>query len=467
MASAWKVGLLVVMFAAMVLGAYAVLQRSVFAKETHEYYVRFEDAGGLTSGARVLLSGVQVGLVEEVGIGEDGRPVATVAIERDYRIPAGSDAVLPTSFISIGDRQIEITPPQVVESYLSPGDTLDGRLKSPLESFVPESGETVAELNRTLVAVRKLLEDQELKGGVKELMASATQTSDRFGKLAGRMDGLLARTTPALDTLMASATASLQNLEAVSVQVRRLAEDGQLEGQTKDLLEQMNAAVAKGTQLVENLNALVVDPQLQGDLRAMAANVKTMSDSGTRIAANAEVISANGITISAETTELLRKANTLADEVQDLLETFRGTLGRIGTQGKSLADSIQASAELTQESNPGHTRIDLNARVPFGGNTVMVGLYDAFEANKLNVMLEKTLNPRLDFRYGVYASKPGLGVQYQVAPRFSLRSELFGLNDPQFDVRATYDFGGGIQGWVGLERIFERNAPSIGIGTRK
>jgi hypothetical protein len=48
-----------------------------------------------------------------------------------------------------------------------------------------------------------------------------------------------------------------------------------------------------------------------------------------------------------------------------------------------------------------------------------------------------------------------------------LQSEIFGLNDTQFDVKARYDFGGGFLGWVGVERIFEDNAPAIGIGVRR
>jgi hypothetical protein len=44
------------------------------------------------------------------------------------------------------------------------------------------------------------------------------------------------------------------------------------------------------------------------------------------------------------------------------------------------------------------------------------------------------------------------------------RVDLFGLNKTQLDMRARYNFGGGVHGWLGVDRVFDRNTPSIGIG---
>ena len=78
MQSAWKVGALVVVFAALILATYAILQRSLFAKKTQDYYVLFDNAGGLDTGARVLLAGVQIGTVSKVELISAGQARATI-----------------------------------------------------------------------------------------------------------------------------------------------------------------------------------------------------------------------------------------------------------------------------------------------------------------------------------------------------------------------------------------------------
>jgi phospholipid/cholesterol/gamma-HCH transport system substrate-binding protein len=196
-------------------------------------------------------------------------------------------------------------------------------------------------------------------------------------------------------------------------------------------------------------------------------NVKIMSDSGTKIAANAETLSSKGIEIADETKALMQKANKLAEQVDELIQKFNKTVDKIGGQGKSTLQAVKFEATLSQQTKPNTLRADANIFVPIGKDQLMFGLYDAFESNKLNLQLKKQFGANLGLRYGAYASKPGIGVDYRVAPRVSMRGDLFGLNDPRFDARLGYDFGRDTTGWVGLDKIFERNSLSIGVTVRK
>jgi hypothetical protein len=105
--------------------------------------------------------------------------------------------------------------------------------------------------------------------------------------------------------------------------------------------------------------------------------------------------------------------------------------------------------------------------VPFGEERATIGLYDAAESNKLNLQLGRDLTSLLSLRYGVYASKPGIGVDYVLSPRVSLRGDLFGLNDPQMDFRVAYGFGQGFNAWAGIERVFQRPMVAFGVGVKK
>ena len=129
----------------------------MFKKPSTEYFIQGDNLGGLTQGASVLLSGVRIGSVSGVELLEPGLAQATLEITEPHKIPAGSSAVLPTSFLTIGDRQVLIVPPSNLGGDMEPGGVLAVRVTSPLESLLPDSQKTIDELNNTLVAFQGLL----------------------------------------------------------------------------------------------------------------------------------------------------------------------------------------------------------------------------------------------------------------------------------------------------------------------
>lgn len=468
MESAWKVGLLFTVFAVMVLGTYSLLQRSLFAKPVQEYYVAFDDAGGLTSGAPVLLAGVKVGQVERVELRDGFQAVAVLAIEEQYQIPEGSVAVLPGSLIGIGDRKIEIRTPALIAASLPPGSTIPGTLESPLAALLPDTEQTIEELNNTLIAVQALLEDEELLGGVKDLMSESQVTMRRFGNLAGGLEGAVATNSDRVGRLMVSVEASLENLYLISEEFKRIASDGELEGKVANILDSLDGAATQGRLLVADMQGLVNDPELRNSMRETMANAEQITASGTRIAADAELMAANGVTLSEQGIQLMETANEIAKDVKEVLEEVRGSVSRLpGMGGGGLLPDFQVEAGLFHDFDSGLYRVDLNAEVPIGNEDLILGLYDAFESNKLNLQLRRSLGDKVDFRYGVYASKPGFGVDYLIAPRLSLRGDLYGLNDPRFDARLRYEFDSGIIGWFGFDRLFDRGSPILGVGIRR
>lgn len=465
MDSAVKVGALVVLMAGMVIGVFALLQRSVFAQPMDEYIVEFEDAGGLSRGARVLFAGVTVGQVSDVQLVGTQAEV-TIRIQADTPIPVGSVVKLPSSLISLGDRQVEIVP-GTSTALLEPGSRIRGELVGALENFLPDSEATLRELNNTLVAVQDLLGDEALRGGVVNLMETSAQTAEQFGNLAGRIDGLIVRNAGGVEQLLAVTEQSLRNVNAITEEVRDLVASGQFQDQTSELLATLNEAVFTGTALIEDLRAIANDPELRAQFDRSLNNVEQLLERGNLIAMNTERITANGVLASEEAVVLMQKVNALADDVGGLIEDVRGTVTGIATRVPALTSNIGLEASLTRETDPNRNRVDVVASVPFGSDRLRLGLYDAFESNRLIAQFQRNVQTNLGLRYGVYASQPGVGVDYRVAPRVDLRADLFGLNEPQFDLRATYQFGSGTFGSFAIERVFDRNAPAIGFGIQR
>jgi hypothetical protein len=466
MQAAAKVGGLVILFGAMGVGVFAVLQQNAFAVPTKPYRVVFADAGGLTSGARVTMSGVKVGFVEAVVLESPGKAVAKIRVEEAYKIPEGSVAVLPGSLITIGDKEVQIVPSKSV-AMLDVNGEIPGSIESPLTKMFPDTGATLENVNKTLISVQKLLGDKDLKDGLVGMMNEGQNTARSFNHLANTLDHTVARSSTKVDAILATTANSLENMEAVSLEIKKLVASGELEGKAMKLLDSLDAAVVQGRQLMEDFHAMAADPEMQASLRNSIANMEKMTDSGTRIAADMELVSKNGVTMSEEGTQLMKKANELAEEVHQLIADFKGAVEKFGPVGAAVLPNISYEASLTYEMDGRHLRTDANVFVPMGKDQVMLGLHDAFESNKLNLMLQKRFGDSMSLRYGVYASKPGVGVDYRVAPSLFLRGDLYGLNDTQFDLRMRYDFGGGVQGWAGMESIFDRNSPSIGIGIKR
>jgi phospholipid/cholesterol/gamma-HCH transport system substrate-binding protein len=344
-----------------------------------------------------------------------------------------------------------------------------GVLQSPLEGLFPDTETTIAELNKTLVAVQKLLGDEELKGGVTNLMESGAQTAQSFGRLAGTMDRELSRSAPKINRILDTVAVSLSEMQVVATRIREVADDPKLKEEATKLLASLGEAANQGQLLVQDLRRTTNDPELQASLKATLKNFETMSDSGTRIAADAERMATNGVAISEEVKTLMGKANKLADEVEKLVGDAKKGIERFTGPGgsASLLPEIGVETDLIYQVEPNLFRIDANVLLPAGQETIVFGLYDAFESNKINLQLDRQIDQRLGLRYGVYASKPGLGVSYAFAPNVRLRGDLYGLNDTQFDLRLRYDFSGGVHLWGGVEGIFGRNAPAIGIGIKR
>lgn len=461
-----RVGFLVIVFVALVLGAYAVLGKSVFAPKTTSYYADFTDAAGISPGAKVLMAGVKIGTVSEIQLQSPTVARMKLDIDSSHKIPTGSTAMLQTSLIGFGDNPVQILPPTRPSSgYLAANAVLKGVKGSALSGILPDSETTVAELNKTLAATRKLLEDQKLKKSLEDLLVSSNKTIQEFGKLANGASTLLAQNRSTLTKAMADAAGAIKDVRQGIELAMKLLKDDKLKGQIATILDKLNATGSQAELLVKNLNDFITDPSLRQPLSASMENIKTMTDSGTRIAASTEDIAKNGVTISAKAIELADKANLIADEARLTLQKLQGFFQKVPS-GDAFS-KVETRMDLVRESDPGRFRTDVDVTMPFKDFKLHLGVFDAFETNKMNAQIGQMFGKNNEYRYGVYAGKPGFGVQYQLAPKFYLDGNMFGLNDTRLDIRARYDFGKDIVGWLGINRVFDGNAPMIGIGIRK
>jgi len=467
MLGATKVGLLVTAFVGLLVGAYAFLNRSVFAPKTETYFADLADAGGVATGAKILLAGVPVGQVSAVGLRGPKLARLTLTVDRELKIPVGTTVVLPSSIISFGDRQVELIPPSPVsDQSIRPGTVMTGSIRSPLASLAPESETTLKELNLTLAAARKMLEDPALKGQTTSLLKTSETTVKQFGLLASRLDQTLANNDRTLQAALMDGRRVLANVETVSAALAKYAKSGKLEGQMDTLLAQLTSSLDAGNALIGDLRGFVTDPELRQGLKEIVGNTKQITAEGTQIAKKVDTMAENGVRLTETANEIAVKASTLADDAHNLMQKFDQAIDRFkmpGSEGGLKGLGVEVREMF--ETRPDHLRTDVLVSVPFRQGNVNLGLYDAFEGNKLILQYESPFRGGA-YRYGVFASKPGFGVDFGLAPGVRLTTDLYGINDTVFNAYGRFGFGRGIEGWLGVQRIFQSNAPAIGVSVR-
>jgi phospholipid/cholesterol/gamma-HCH transport system substrate-binding protein len=475
MQGAAKVGFLVVVFALLLYGGFAILGKTIFGHApVKTYYAEFDDAGGAANGTSISMAGVRIGTVRKVTLKSASIARLTLEVDETVNIPRGSVARMGGSLIGIGSSPMQIVPPKEPEQgYLADGDTIKGVKGNALDSMLPEEGkQMLKELNLTLAATRNLLANQTLEKKLEKLIDTSSATLEKFGTLANQAQGLLAKTNgmvgrsqPEIASAMRNASLAMSDIRKSTLLLNQLISSGKYQDQTLALLKQLNETTAKATDLMTNLNTFVTDPKMQESIKGTMANVDKMTDTGTRIAANTESMTKNGVTLTQKAIELADKANAIADEAKAALEKITNVFN--GGKNTPKLPKVEGQIDLIHQSDPQHWRTDIYGRFDLGKGFIEAGLYDAFESNKTILQFGEPLGHLGDYRYGIYASKPSVGVDFRIAPRVTLRSDLFDINKPQLNLRSQFDFGNGFFGWLGVEKLFDRDSIVAGVGIKK
>ncbi|MHB8636226.1 MAG: MlaD family protein [Fimbriimonadaceae bacterium] len=474
-ASAVRVGILVVIATVLLYVGYIFLGGQFARRDDKKYFVQMSDAGGVVQGTRVSMAGVHIGEVEHVKLQNPRLVLVELAIERRYSIPAGSEAEIPTQFISIGEAGMVIVPPTVIGGEMPEGSVMQGHHPGPLEGIFPDTKTTIQTINDTLAAMRDLLKDEDLKGNIKHLLTSSTKTLEQFEALAARTNKVLVENQAPINSVMSNAALAMADVHKSTQLLNRMMREGKYPDKINGLLANLDATTDKAGKLMDSLNSFVSDPALRGSLKTTMDNAAVLTEQGKQIATKTGVLADNGIELTKHVTTLTDQAGQVAGEakvllakLEQLVDKVDGKVDKINIKlPKSPIGSVHASIRALRDTKPNYNRVDANFMVPLFGEPVYFGLFDAFASNKLNLQLGKALGKNGVFRYGAYAGTEGLGVDYSLAPRLGLSADVFNANKPRFDALAKYEFTKGYDLWFGLDRIFDRNGFTIGLGIQK
>jgi virulence factor Mce-like protein len=216
-----KVGIFAVV--ALVIGAVLILNFSKSSGPwTPQIHVTVEssEVGGLTAGAKVMMSGVPVGSVESLDLGADGRKVLIhCAILKKYRIHRDAKIEIQQSGF-LGDQYVSITPTQneggVIEDganlvAIAPFNMLEAArsaagLLQRLDATASKLDSAVTRVDRVLLA----------EGALRDL----TNGFANFNRLSERADAALLDVQSLVRTNSPAVGVTLSNLNEFAITLR-------------------------------------------------------------------------------------------------------------------------------------------------------------------------------------------------------------------------------------------------------
>jgi phospholipid/cholesterol/gamma-HCH transport system substrate-binding protein len=190
-------------------------------------YARFHWGGGAKQGQSVLLSGVNVGYIDDVIFEQKGTVIIKMSINKKYKIPAGTVATLdPNGFF--GDVVVGLRPTKVTSEAIPAGDTVPpGKPQPQLADIIAR----VDSMSGTLNDVTRSVQVELVQGGgiadLRKTLAASNKLVEQLGGIAATEGQQLADVTRKLDhaaSALDSATidSTLQNLKTTSVNVKTL-----------------------------------------------------------------------------------------------------------------------------------------------------------------------------------------------------------------------------------------------------
>ncbi len=437
-----------------------------------DYYllkVRFSDARNISEGASVLMAGVRVGTVRKVAlVGTPPKAELTLAIRKSVRIPEGSTFRLSASILLPSESRVEIIPPTHFTGVIPPDSILEG--ESPLDlgsvasRLTPEVERTLQELQQTLVSARTLLEDQNLRSAVVETLRAVEQATQRSTRLLTQVEGLVSENRTQVRQLLASAVQATQELKRTLESANALLQDPQLNEDLRATLASARKSAEQAEQILQQANALISDPQLQEDIKATASNVRELSEKANTLAEKASTVIENAETLT-------RNLNSAIEEGKPIIEQAKGTFERLNSAFDRLVTvrtlgitDATYRLEMNYNSDLERYRTDIFVSLLTRDNrSILLGVYDFTESNRLITQLGMEVAPNLTVRYGLYASKPGIGVDYRLSERGSLSLDLFNPNDWQGSLRFNWRVADRVGIWGGLDSPFRKNQPAFGV----
>ena len=418
--------------------------------------VMYDNIQGLTKGSQVRMAGVTIGVVEKPQLDRYQRAIVPLRINEKYRIPKGSKFVLRIALM-IGDKYIDVIPDRSSHIYLRPGDKVIGEVPPGLDDLLPEA--------RTVMTKLEAASDN-----VNKLAAEATVAIRNVSKVVG---------DPELQFRLRRSLANVEYATAhLEIAMSKLAETGQVVCSTsKTIRSTVESQQVNVAEIVDNVKAaseslkaftcelemFAAKGNIQEDLSATLAAARETAQSLERSTASLEEL-VTSPELQQDVKDTVKGAKEAVAEARVVIDRVGKVFGKPAVVKRPEISTRETNLQAFYQPSDERFKAILQTSLPLPDSRfVRLGIYDLGEANSIIVMPGQPLNGELDLRYGLYASKLGVGLDYNPSEKFFGSADLYGSQHARLDVQACYKLGTNWGLMLGVDKLFWDNEIIYGI----
>lgn len=277
------------------------------ASRGYTLYVTLETAQGLTKETSVRIAGVDIGKVENVELTEERKARISLRIYPGVELNQGIRVRVRSKGL-LGDKFIEIVPPQLEGQEIRPGEDLGyGEVPPNFEDMMDDLSSTVTDIRRVAKSLREALGTEGSAREIKEIIRSIRDASQNLAEMSSKNQ-------KSIDEIIAG----------IRETVAKLREEG------PDLL-------ARADRITKNLDSILADNRegIQDTIKRVQEASKKLDQSLGSIAKITKDIESGRGTVGRlmKDDSLIDKVDQVAGQFQELAEAVERIKLFLGYQG--------------------------------------------------------------------------------------------------------------------------------------
>jgi ABC-type transporter Mla subunit MlaD len=455
--------------------------------------VHFQSAAGLTPGAQVYFSGVDIGSVDSVELLADNTVDVILAINHNVDIPAASKfliqapltgspsviilpprekppvALLPRQVLPVAEQPQGVNGASVADLLIQGQGELKrfSRVMAMIEQRTPKLLNT---LQTTLDNANDLT--VATKSSLQRMADPLVAASNNFQQLSTTLNSSASVDSAKVGALLDQFQSTAVALNRSMTSLEGFASDPRLKTNVLETTQNIAEATATLAALTKDLRAVTGDPQTQAQMRNTIANLDAvMQKANSLLEELGGRSNVYGIDAGATAPPLsvpssspypgaapvpVPHATGVSPQLRANLQSGLGKLVRnlvavqLRMSGLSPPHNLGINPVLTSNQGP---LGDLNlVLLPHGSASVMVGANAIGTNTTWNAVLQKNAGT-LHLGAGVLYSQLGVLGQYAPLHGLGFETRIYGLNYPMIDVYGNFHLAPGAQLFFGQRDV--------------
>ena len=423
----------------------------------YEIEILFTDAGGLTVGTDVRLSGVKIGNVSYIGIDSSSSKALVrvkvfkdVALYDNYAFNLGMGGI-------IGEKFVDIKPNDPAGNKVKAGDTVNGASLADINKLIGSATDLVEQLNEATKTINDVLGDEETVAQFKGILTNLNTTTLKAGELTAILtkiatdnhkkvnviaDNLMVISTDAkkishslakvtegdfatnISLALRNVASLTQRADNIAAQLEVLGQDGKMVEDLNKMIDNLNSSTYRLANILANVESGTENlPEISDNLNTTLKGLPAIIDSLNRNLTKFDTITDNFEKSSADlpaiTGEIKKATPELIENVLDISRSLKGVGDSVETIAATVTDlngnlpSIKIDPDISLQVAPSgknNSRSDLNFNLYYGDdNMFRGGVADLSDKSKFNAQLGKRVSDSSFVRYGIIESSFGAG----------------------------------------------------------